>query len=580
MLSTTVLTSVLIILILTVTIFYIRSRKLSQKIKLLLQASNNSKEGFLIISPSKKIIESNLIFRNMFGSSKKELEGAKIIKEAHGELKSIFDLISCQKKHLKSLKSFTLQASLVQKSDDIPIQITLDSLNGNIIVLIRDISQELIASQSSHRDILTNLPNQTQAMIDIGMFISKTHATHNTFGLILLSIDHFYGLRAILGYRATDMLIGKIVESLRYFSREINSSVYQMTRSNFLLLVPNITTQNDVLKIIDTIHGDLQKLVNLDAQYVDLTFSSGVSFYPNGGNGVDILIDNVYKALAQAQEKGNAQVVIDRDLEPNDDMSYEIGLFSEMKLGLKNNQFELFYQPFIDIKTGDIKGAEALIRWRHPQKGLISPAQFIPLAEKTGFIIELGKFVIQEAVKQQKKWELFEFSKLPIAINLTLREIEEGDMVEFLAELLDKYQIDPSLLEFEIRENIAIINADIAKKEFVALKKLGVSLALDDFGTGYSSFFYLRDFPLDTLKIDLSFVKNIITNKEHQKIVKAMIDLGHNFELKVVAEGVEDDETYQLLKSYNCDEAQGYYFSKPLPAFEFQELIRKEIVDN
>ncbi len=580
MLSSTVLTMVLIILILILIIFYIRSRKLSQKIKLLIEASNNSKEGFFILSPSKKIIASNLIAKNMFGSSQKELENAKIIQEAHRDLETIFDLINYHKKHLKSLKSFTLQASLIQKSADIPIQVTLHSYHGNMIVLIRDISQELIASKCSHRDILTNLPNQTQAMIDIGMFISKTHSTHNTFGLILLSIDHFYGLRAILGYRATDMLIGKIVESLKYFSREIDSTVYQMTRSNFLLLVPNISTQNDVLKLIEIIQKDLQKLVNLDAQYIDLTFSSGVSFYPKGGNGVDILIDNVYKALAQAQEKGNAQVVIDRDIEPSEDISYELGLFSEMTLGLKSNQFELYYQPFIDIKTGDIKGAEALIRWRHPQKGLISPSQFIPLAEKTGFIVELGKFVILEAVKQQKKWELFEFNKLPIAINLTLREIEEGDMVEFVGEILDKYQIDPSLLEFEIRENIAIINADIAKKEFVALKELGVSLALDDFGTGYSSFFYLRDFPLDTLKIDLSFVKNIVNNKEHQKIVKAMIDLGHNFELKVVAEGVEDDDTYQLLKSYNCDEAQGYYFSKPLPAFEFQELIRKEIIDN
>jgi len=562
------------------TLYYIKTKKLQQKIKLLLHTSNHSQEGFLIINSSGKVIEANTLAISMLGATKKELEDARILKETHREVETIFELIEYHKKHLKSLKSLTLQASLIEELDDIPIQVTLDTLDKNTIVLIRNISQELIASKCSHRDILTNLPNQTQAMIDIGMFISKTHSTHNIFGLVLLSIDHFDDLRAILGYRATDMLIGKIVESLKYFSKEIDSSVYQMTRSNFLLLVPKISTQNDAFKIIETVQRDLGKLVDLDTQYIDLTVSSGVSFYPKGGNGVDTLLDNVYKALAQAQEKGNGQIVIDKDMEPDEDKTYELGLFSDMTLGLKNNQFELYYQPFIDIKTGDIKGAEALLRWRHPDKGLISPAQFIPLAERTGFIIELGKFVIEEAIKQQKKWELFEFNKLPIAINLTLREIEEGNMVEFVGELLDKYQINPSLLEFDIRENIAIINAQVAKKEFVALKKLGVSLALDNFGTGFSSFSYLRDFPLDTLKIDLSFIKNIITNKEHQKIVKAMIDLGHNFELKVVAEGVEDDETYQLLKFYKCDEAQGYYFSKPLPAFEFQELIRKEIIEN
>jgi polar amino acid transport system substrate-binding protein len=513
----------------------------------------------------------------MFGSTKKELENAKIIKENHRENETIFELINYHKKHLKSLKSLNLKAIIIEGIEETSVQIILDFYKSNVIVLIRDISQELIATKCNHRDILTNLPNQSQAMLDIGLAITKANTTNSNFGLILISIDHFYGLRAILGYRATDMLIGKIVEAFKYFTKEINSRVYQMTRSNFLFIVPDITTQGGTIKLIEELQSDMSKLVDFDSQYIDLTFSAGVSFYPDGGTGVDMLIDNLYKALANAQEEGRGKIVVYKDSQPNRDIEYELGLFSEMNLALKENQFELFYQPFIDIQTGDIRGAEALIRWRHPQKGLISPANFIPLAEKTGFIIELGKFVITEVIKQQKKWELFEFNKLPISINLTLREIETGDMVSFTESLLQKYQIDPSLLEFEIRENISMINTAVAKREFVAFKNLGVSLSLDDFGTGYASFSYLRDFPLDTLKIDLSFVKNIINNKEHQKIVKAMIDLGHNFDLKVIAEGVEDDETHELLKSYGCDEAQGYYFSKPLPAFEFQELIRKEI---
>ncbi len=578
MLSPTQLITLLILStsIIILIIFFTKFIRANAKLKLLQQASQNSKEGFFVLSSSGEVVASNTIASEMFGSTKKELMNSKIIKESHREVETLYELIDHHKKHLAKLKSFTLQVTIIKKLDDIPIQIILDSSKKNTIVLIRDISQELIATKCSHRDLLTNLPNQTQAMLDIGMFISKANSTNKSFGLILISINHFHSLRAILGYRATDLLIGKIVETLKYFSKEIDSRVYQMTRSNFLLVIPDLNSPEDALKLISQIQNDLTKLIDLDEKYIDLTISSGVSFYPHGGNGVDILIDNTYKALAKAQEKGDGRTVIDKDIKHDKDMSYELGLFSEMRLGLENSQFEIYYQPFIDIGTGDIRGAEALLRWKHPQKGLISPAEFIPLAERTGFIIELGKFVIEEAIKQQKKWELFEFHELPIAINLTLREIETGDMVGFVERLLNKYQIAPSLLKFEITENVAMVNAEVAKREFVALNKLGVSLALDDFGTGYSSFSYLRDFPIDTLKIDLSFVKDILTNKEHQNILKAMIDLGHNFNLKVVAEGVEDSDTYQLLKAYKCDEAQGYYFSRPLPVFEFQELIRKE----
>jgi len=579
----TILSIVVLILFIILNKKSKKADDLYKKNKILERLSKYSENGLVVIGSNGEINTLNDIAKELFHLSYSEVDKAIILKMSDGKMESISTLIKDNKERLEHLKYFSIEATLLKKRTEIPVRIHFEaysiskkSTKYDILIIISDISQELIVTEYRNRDLLTNLPNQNKAMLDIGIFMNKMNTTNKKFGLVLLGIDHFSDIRAILGHISTDILIGKIVESLKYFAREIDSSVYQMTKNNFLLLIPDITTETEVRDIIKMIKNDLNKLLDSEVTGIDLTFSIGASFFPLSGNGVDMLIDNTYKALAKAEENGNGHIIIDYEMSLDKEKNNELKLFTQMNDALKNNQFELYYQPYIDINSGYIEGAEALIRWKHPNRGLISPIEFIPLAEKTGFIIELGKFVVEEAIKQQKKWELFDFHKLPIAINLSLREIETGDMVDFVAKLLDKYQINPELLNFEITENIGMVNAEVAKKEFIALKKLGVSLALDDFGTGYASFSYLRDFPLDILKIDLKFISDIIGNKEHQKIVKAMVNLGHNFNLKVIAKGIEDKETYNLIQSYNCDMAQGYYFSKPLPVFEFQELIRKE----
>jgi len=579
-----ILSIVILILIFILSKKSTENSGLTRRVKILERSSEHSQDGLLVITQAQELITFNDMAEQLFLLYNKELAKAVILKMSDGKMESINSLIKANRERLEHFKSFSIEATLLKKRKEIAVRILFEayflspkSSEYDIIVLISDISQELLVTKHRHRDLLTNLPNQSQAMLDIGVFMNKMNTTNQKFGLVLMEIDHFSDVRAILGHRSTDLLIGKIVESLRYFAREIDSSVYQMTRNNFLLLIPDITTEDEVKNIIKLIRDDLITLLDSEVTHIDLTFSTGVSFFPISGNGVDMLIDNAYKALARAEEQGNGQIVIDYEMSLDRNSNSELSLFRQMSDALNDNQFELYYQPYIDMGSGAIQGAEALIRWRHPDKGLISPIEFIPLAEKTGFIVELGKFVIEEAIKQQKKWELFEFHELPIAINLSLREIESGDMVDFVARLLGKYQINPSLIKFEITESIGMVNTSVAKQEFFALKKLGISLALDDFGTGYASFSYLRDFPLDTIKIDLAFVSNIIENEEHQKIVKAMVNLGHNFDLKVIAKGIEDKGTHDLIQSYGCDMAQGYYFSKPLPVFEFQELIRKEL---
>ena len=431
-------------------------------------------------------------------------------------------------------------------------------------------------SELGRHDFLTNLPNQRQALYDISVHLNQPYADDKHFGLVLISIDNFLKLRALLGYSATDTLICKIADILKFFVSEIDGSIYQMTRNEFLFIIPDISTSDDIDILTERIKNDIHKLLSYDQTHANLTFSTGVSFFPESAHAADNLINNTYKALKEAKEQGDGKIILDKNISLEDKKVDETLYFNEMKRALKNDEFELYYQPVINMCTGKIEGAEALIRWNHPKLGLIPSSSFIPLAKKTGFIIELGKFVIHKAIFQQKQWEIFDFSQIKIAINITLREIETGHLVEFIEEVLDEYKIDPQLIKFEISEEIAMVNSGIATREFFLLKSLGVSLALDNFGTGNASLVYLKDLPLNSLNIDLSFIIDLVNNEKHQKIVKALINLGHNFDLQVTAQGVEDQETYILLKSYGCDLAQGYYFSKPMAVFEFQELIRKD----
>jgi len=277
--------------------------------------------------------------------------------------------------------------------------------------------------------------------------------------------------------------------------------------------------------------------------------------------------------LRKAQNYGNGRVQeYVQEMAKND---YDaLILHNEMHQAIEKNQFEIYYQPIIDAKSQEVVSAEALIRWNHPEYGLIAPYIFIPIMEKTGFIVEIGKYVLEEVLKQQKRWELFKFRQIDVSINITLFEIESEGFVENVEKQLQYHQADPSLIKFEITEGSAMISEESTLKQFMEIKKMGIGISLDDFGTGYTSFVYMKKFPAEILKIDKTMIDYILTNKEDQNIVKAMIEMGHSLGMKIVAEGIENKRMYDLLTSYDCDMIQGYYFSKPVPVFEFQKFLR------
>jgi EAL domain-containing protein (putative c-di-GMP-specific phosphodiesterase class I) len=273
-----------------------------------------------------------------------------------------------------------------------------------------------------------------------------------------------------------------------------------------------------------------------------------------------------------AKKKGKKNCLLYRE-EMNIENSKKYEMINDLKKALNNNEFKLFYQPKVDITSNTIVGFEALIRWFHPEKGIIPPSDFIPLAEEIGLILPLGEWVLRKACTQNKKWQESGYGSIKIAVNLSTHQFEHPSLIGTVKKILLETNLDPSLLELEITESIAVTCFECALTKLKHLKKLGVTIAIDDFGTGYSSFNYLRLLPIDTLKIDKIFLDNLMSHPNEQLITASMIDLGRRLNLTVIAEGVENEKQLSFIKKHQCNIAQGYLFSKPLPVEEIEKLL-------
>ena len=441
------------------------------------------------------------------------------------------------------------------------------------IITIQDLTQTQKTAKMQYRHKLTDMPNQTQALHDLPALFSKIHIENNKIALILMAFDDFSKLRSIIGFEQSNEVLIKFSKYLESIvNDDMNILVYHTFDNHFLLTLSNVESVHSVKALVVEIQNKLETFYKMEDVSLHLTVSAGIALYPDSGP-TRKLLDNTYKALSEAQKEGNGKITvyIPDQLQSEYD---ELTLHNEMKYALNKGEFEVYYQPIVNVENEEVIAAEALVRWMHPEYGIISPGVFIGLMEKTGFIIELGQFVLEEVLKQQKRWELFKFKNIEVSINISMVEIDTGEFVEQVKRQLEHHQVRPEAIKFEITEGIAMISESKTEKYFHALKMLGVGISLDDFGTGYTSFSYLKKFPADILKIDKSLIDHILTNAEDQRIVHAMIELGHNLGMKIVVEGIETKKMVELLSSYGCDYMQGYYFSKPLPVFEFQKLLR------
>lgn len=440
------------------------------------------------------------------------------------------------------------------------------------IITIQDLNQEKEIYLQKHIHQLTHLPNQQQALEDLPALYAKVHKNNKKTALVLMSLDNFTMLRSVIGYEKANQLLITFSHYLEKITKGLKVQMYHTFENHFLVTLSNLNSLDEVQKLVEEIQFELASTYRLQNISLNLTLSAGIAVYPDSGTTRDLL-DNAYKALAHAEEEGDGRIYT--HLLSKSEQKYDpLTLHHDMQGGLERGEFEVYYQPIVEVSTKEVVAAEALIRWNHPEHGMIPPDMFIALMEQTGVIIQLGKFILAQVLKQQKLWESFGFKEVEISINVSMVEIATGEFVQHVEKQLKSYNVSPSLIKFEITEGMAMKGEAETKKYFLALKKLGVGLSLDDFGTGYTSFSYLKKFPANVLKIDKSLVDNILTDAKDQGIVKAIIGLAHNLGVKIVVEGVETQKMVDILEAYGCDYMQGYFFAKPLQLFEFQKFLR------
>lgn len=429
--------------------------------------------------------------------------------------------------------------------------------------------QEALRHQAYH-DSLTGLPNRTLFRERLIQVLDELPGKSHAAAVLFLDINRFKNVNDSLGHILGDQLLQRLGERLSACLDE-GDLLARPGGDEFIVLACEVRSHDEVLRKAEAILAIFDQPVILGDYELYLTTSIGVSIYPLGGTDADTLIRNADTAMYLAKERGNRLHVYTEDM--NGKLLERLSLENDLRKGIKRGELVLLYQPKVETRSGKVVGMEALVRWNHPDKGLISPVKFIPLAEDTGLIVPLGEWVLAEACRQIKVWEAKGFSLIPVSVNLSSRQFQKKDLVLRIREIISEFDINPAYLELELTESCIMQTPELSSHTLHQLKKRGISIALDDFGTGYSSLSYLRSFPLDVLKIDKGFVKDVMSNPDNAAIITAIITLAHNLGLKVICEGVETKEQLDFLKDRKCDEIQGYYFSPPVPPEDFEKWL-------
>lgn len=431
-------------------------------------------------------------------------------------------------------------------------------------------AQKEIQYLSSH-DALTGLPDITLFRDRLENAVSIATAANSKIGLLALNLDNFKFLNDSLGYASGDKLLRLFAERLKSCLRDTDS-ICRHGGDEFIILLNNMQDDESISLVVDTLLNEISSPFAFAGSNISTSCSIGVAVYPNDGNDFEKLFGRARKAMSQAKEEGRNTARFFTEKLNTDSLHY-LNIAYGLREALAHHQFELHYQPQMNLCNGKITGAEALVRWHHPQNGIQPPAQFIGIAEQTGLIVEMGEWIIEEACRQAMEWQKNGLPPLSIAVNVSAVQFRRGNLAKVILKALEKTGMNPQLLEVELTESVLLEDIDHLLAQLDALKKLGVKLAIDDFGTGYSSLAYLKKFNIDRLKIDQSFVRDINTDPNDAAIVRAIVQMAHTLNLNVIAEGVEDEAMLKHLRESGCDEVQGYLFSKPLPADAFEAFI-------
>jgi len=419
--------------------------------------------------------------------------------------------------------------------------------------------------RASTHDALTGLANR-QLLVD-RLREAITHAGHTRFAVLVVDLDRFKSINDSLGHLAGDELLSYVAQRLATLVRDTDT-LARIGGDEFVLVLKGLAEPRDAETVARKILSQVALPTALGDLEVHVSPSVGISIYPDNGTDPETLLRHADVAMYHAKKAGrNAFQFFAPAM--NASARERLELESGLRAALSQRQFELHYQPKVDVLTGKIDSAEALLRWRHPTHGLVSPGEFIPLAEETGLIVPLGEWVLYEACRQARSWQSSGLQPLRVAVNLSARQFRAENLLDTVRAALAAARLEPRSLELELTESAVMQDAESSVQILRRLSDLGIRISVDDFGTGYSSLSYLRRLPLDKLKIDRAFIREIATSRDDAEIVRAIVSLAHSLHLKVIAEGVETAEQLTFLRSLGCDQYQGYHCSPPLPAAQF-----------
>ncbi|OGT89927.1 MAG: hypothetical protein A2286_06350 [Gammaproteobacteria bacterium RIFOXYA12_FULL_61_12] len=547
------------------------------KTRSILEAISN---GILTYGENGRIQSANRAARTMFGYSPEAFaeQGIEALFSPAPNREALFPNPEHEPQFIICAQAISLDGRLFP----VELKVSLVSVEGGSIYIatLVDVSERKRAQeqieQLAYFDNLTHLPNRTLFEDRLRMAIESARRYEDPFCVMFLDLDRFKRINDTLGHVVGDRLLKQVAGRLRHSIREtdsvtrlatseFSSTLARLGGDEFTLLLTRVRSNNDVARLGQRILENLRRPFRVDGQELAISVSIGVALYPNDGSDSITLLRNADTAMYQAKKQGRDKLIYYTSA-MNATALMMLGLEAELRRALSLGQLEVFYQPKLAIPARKLVGMEALVRWRHPERGLMLPGEFLPVAEESGLIGPLSDWVLEQVCRQIQDWQARGLDPVQVSVNVSNQQFHSGRLVETVARVLDETGVDPQLLELELTENIVMEDVHSAMEMMAQLKEMGVVLSLDDFGTGYSSMSHLKRFPLDKLKIDRSFVKDIAADPDDEAIARSIIALAHSLNLRVVAEGVEKEEQLQWLEGKKCDEVQGYLFSRPVSA--------------
>ena len=539
-------------------------------------------DAIIITDSVGHIVMANPQAEQLFGYDRRELSGQPIELLVPADRRALHlklrDDYMADSRHRSMSQSKGL-CGRRKDGSEVPVEISLgpiDTADGRYYAAaIRDVTERSLAEAKIERmaleDPLTQLPNRTQFRRRLEEAVDQADQSGNYLGLLLLDLDGFKQVNDSHGHPIGDELLVQVARRLVDCARA-SDTVARLGGDEFAIIATNLRRPEGATELAEKLVRSLFRPFSLDGRTVNVGASVGVTVYPGQSNDSKQLLANADLALYKAKEEGSAKFETYND---SMDASFRArqALESALREALRKEQFHLLYQPKFAIATGELVGAEALLRWNHPERGAVPPGEFIPLAESTGLIVPISEWVLRAVCAQSRKWRDAGFRKVCLAINVSPLHFKQTGFADEVTAVLQANGLNPNWLELEITETTAMEGGEKIKMILDALRWIGVGISIDDFGTGYSSLIRLKEFPVDRLKIDRSFVRDIATDRNDATISTAVIQLGHSLDKKVVAEGVETAEQFNFLAEQGCDEVQGYLLSRPLTPEAFEQLL-------